>query len=134
YTEATGLTRANGKLNGAVVCDKLTGQEVTVSARYIINAAGVFAEQVAALTGDEPKATVEPSKGIHLVVARERVNISTTAVVLPETEDGRILYVIPWEARAIIGTTDTGSGDLDDPQATPENIAYLLKHVNNYLE
>ena len=134
YTEVTGFTRANGKLNGAVVCDKLTGQEVTVSARYIINAAGVFAEQVAALTGDEPKATVEPSKGIHLVVARERVNISTTAVVLPETEDGRILYVIPWEARAIIGTTDTGSGDLDDPQATPEDIAYLLKHVNNYLE
>ena len=134
YTQVTGFTRANGKLNGAVVCDKLTGQEVTVLARHIINAAGVFAEQVAALTGDEPKATVEPSKGIHLVVARERVNISTTAVVLPETDDGRILYVIPWEARAIIGTTDTGSGDLDDPQATPEDIAYLLKHVNNYLE
>src|SRR5256712_2172792 len=134
YTQVTGFTRANGKLNGAVVCDKLTGQEVTVLARHIINAAGVFAEHVAALTGDEPKATVEPSKGIHLVVARERVNISTTAVVLPETDDGRILYVIPWEARAIIGTTDTGSGDLDDPQANPEDIAYLLKHVNDYLE
>ena len=134
YTQVTGFTRANGKLNGAVVCDKLTGQEVTVSARYIINAAGVFAEQVAALTGDEPKATVEPSKGIHLVVARERLCISDTAVVLPETEDGRILYIIPWSARAIIGTTDTGTGDLDDPQASPADIAYLLKHVNKYLE
>src|SRR6266700_4492952 len=112
YTQVTGFTRANGKLNGA----------------------GVFAERVAALTGDESKATIEPSKGIHLVVARERVNISTTAVVLPETDDGRILYVIPWEARAIIGTTDTGTGDLDDPQASPADIAYLLKHVNDYLE
>src|SRR5256886_17666402 len=83
---------------------------------------------------DEPKATVEPTKGIHLVVARERLRISETAVVLPETEDGRILYVIPWSARAVIGTTDTGSGDLDDPQANPEDIAYLLKHVNDYLE
>ncbi len=134
YTEATGFTRAQGKLNGAVVRDVLTNQECSVSARNIINAAGVFAEHVAALTGDESKATIEPSKGIHLVVARERLQITDTAVVLPETEDGRILYVIPWSARAVIGTTDTGSGDLDDPQASPEDIAYLLKHVNDYLE
>src|SRR5260221_1026987 len=134
YTEVTGFTRAPGKLNGAVVRDVLANQEFTVSARHIINATGVFAEQVAALTGDESKATVEPSKGIHLVVARERLHISTSAVVLPETEDGRILYVIPWGSRAVIGTTDTGTGDLDDPQAVPEDIAYLLKHVNDYLE
>jgi len=134
YTEVTGFTRAPGKLNGAVVRDVLTNQEFTVSARHIINATGVFAEHVAALTGDESKATVEPSKGIHLVVARERLQISTSAVVLPETEDGRILYVIPWGSRAVIGTTDTGTGDLDDPQASPEDIAYLLKHVNDYLE
>ena len=135
YTEVTGFTRgAQGKLNGAVVRDVLTNQELTVSARHIINATGVFAEQVAALTGDESKATVEPSKGIHLVVARERVQISTSAVVLPETADGRILYVVPWGSRAIIGTTDTGTGDLDDPQANPDDIAYLLKHVNEYVE
>src|SRR6266446_6434516 len=134
YTQVTGFTRAQGKLNGAMVRDVLTNQELTVSARHIVNAAGVFAEQVAALTGDESKATIEPSKGIHLVVARERMQISTSAVVLPETEDGRILYVIPWGSRAVIGTTDTGTGDLDDPQASPEDIAYLLKHVNDYLE
>jgi glycerol-3-phosphate dehydrogenase len=134
YTEVTGFTRARGKLDGAVVRDVLTNQEFTVSARHIINATGVFAEHVVALTGDESKAAVEPSKGIHLVVARERLHISTSAVVLPETEDGRILYVIPWGSRAVIGTTDTGSGNLDDPQAGPEDIAYLLKHVNEYLE
>jgi glycerol-3-phosphate dehydrogenase len=135
YTQVTGFTRdKNGKLNGAVVCDVLTGRQVTVSARHIINATGVFAEQVASLTGEESKATVEPSKGIHLVVAGERLGITKTAVVLPETEDGRILYIIPWSARAIIGTTDTGTGDLDDPQASPADIAYLMKHVNQYLE
>jgi glycerol-3-phosphate dehydrogenase len=134
YTQVTGFTRANGKLTGAVVSDVLTNQELTVSARHIINATGVFAEQVAALTGDESKATVEPSKGIHLVVDRERLRITDTAVVLPETEDGRILYIIPWSARAVIGTTDTGSGNLDDPQANPDDIAYLMKHVNQYLE
>ena len=71
---------------------------------------------------------------MNVVVARERLGISDTAVVLPETEDGRILYVIPWSARAVIGTTDTGSGNLDDPQANPADIAYLIKHVNDYLE
>jgi len=134
YTEATSFTRANGKLNGAVVRDVLTNQQLTISARHIINATGVFSEQVVALTGDESKATIEPSKGIHLVVDRERLRISDTAVVLPETEDGRILYVIPWQSRAIIGTTDTGSGNLDDPQAGPEDIAYLIRHINQYLE
>jgi len=134
YTEATSFTRANGKLNGAVVRDVLTNQQLTISARHIINATGVFSEQVVALTGDESKATIEPSKGIHLVVDRERLRISETAVVLPETEDGRILYVIPWQSRAIIGTTDTGSGNLDDPQAGPEDIAYLIRHINQYLE
>jgi glycerol-3-phosphate dehydrogenase len=134
YTEVTGFTRAQGKLNGAAVCDVLTNREFTVSARHIINATGVFAEQVVALSGDESKVAIEPSKGIHLVVTRERMKISTTAVVLPETEDGRILYIIPWSARAVIGTTDTGSGNLDDPQAGPEDIAYLLKHVNEYME
>jgi glycerol-3-phosphate dehydrogenase len=134
YTQVSGFTRTNGTLNGAVVCDVLTNQELTVSARHIINATGVFAEQVVALSGDESKVTVAPSKGIHLVVARERLSISETAVVLPETEDGRILYVIPWQSRAVIGTTDTGSGNLDDPQASPGDIAYLMKHVNQYLQ
>src|SRR5438067_9785711 len=111
YTEVIGFARATGKLTGAVVHDMLTQQEVTVSARHIINAAGVFAEHVATLTGDEPKATVEPSKGIHLVVARDQLRISETAGVLPESDGGRILYLRPWRPRAITGTTDTVSRD-----------------------
>jgi glycerol-3-phosphate dehydrogenase len=134
YTEVIGFTRADGKLNGAQVRDVLSGHEFTVTARHIINAAGVFAERVEALSGDESKVSIEPSKGIHLVVARERVQISDTALVLPETDDGRILFVIPWGARAVIGTTDTGTGDLDDPEASPQDIAYLLDHVNRYMD
>ena len=55
------------------------------------------------------------------------------AVVLPETDDRRILFLVPWESRAIFGTTDTGSGDLDHPTATQEDIAYLLNHLKRYL-
>jgi len=70
---------------------------------------------------------------VHLVFSREDVKLGTDAIVLPETDDKRILFIVPWESRAIFGTTDTGSGDLDHPIATQEDIAYLLHHLNRYL-
>ncbi len=133
YTEVTGFEKQDGKLSAALVRDVIGGREITVRARHIVNAAGIFAERVATLTGDESKVALEPSKGVHLVVAADRIGIGDTGVVLPETDDGRILFVLPWEDRALIGTTDTGAGDLDHPEATPEDIDYLIRHVNRYL-
>ncbi len=133
YTEVTGFEKRDGKLVAAHVRDVLNDREITIRARHIVNAAGVFAERVSALTGDESKAHIAPSKGVHLVVAREKVGVADTGVVLPETDDGRILFIVPWEDRAIIGTTDTGDGDLDHPEASPDDIDYLIRHVNRYL-
>ncbi|MFI5276442.1 MAG: glycerol-3-phosphate dehydrogenase/oxidase [Ktedonobacterales bacterium] len=133
YAEVTGFDKRDDKLAAAHVRDTLGGRELVVRARHIVNAAGVFAERLAMLTGDQSKVSLEPSKGVHLVVAAERIGMGETGVVLPETEDGRLLFVLPWEDRALIGTTDTGSGDLDHPEATPEDIDYLLRHVNRYL-
>lgn len=133
YAEVTGFEHSGGSLTGAHVRDVRSGQSITVSARHIVNATGVFAQQVTALTGQESKVAIEPSKGVHLVVPRERVSLGESAVVLPETDDGRILFVIPWESRAVIGTTDTGIGELDHPEAQAADIDYLLRHVNRYL-
>ncbi len=133
YTEVTSFMTEAGKICGARIRDNLTGQEVVVQARHIVNATGVFSEQVEALTGTEPQIHIEPSKGVHLVLSREDVKLGDTAIVLPETEDKRILFLVPWESRAIFGTTDTGTGDLDHPTATQEDIAYLLKYLNRYL-
>jgi glycerol-3-phosphate dehydrogenase len=138
YAEVTGFIRqggaATGRLSGATVRDVLGGEQLTLRARHIVNATGIFAEQVERLTGDESRVRIEPSKGIHLVVDRARAGLDAMAVVVPETEDGRILFVVPWGGRALIGTTDTGGGDLDDPTATPDDIAYLLRHVNRVLD
>ncbi len=134
YTEVVGFERTGTKLSGARIRDVLTGQERTVHARHIVNAAGIFAENVTALTGDESDVAIAPSKGVHLVVERSRVGLDEMGVVLPETEDGRLLFVIPWGARAVIGTTDTGTGELDDPVASPADIDYLLRHVNRYMD
>jgi len=133
YTEVTSFVSEQGKIRGARVLDRLGTQEVTVYARHIVNAAGVFAEQVEALTGTEPQVQIEPSKGVHLVLPREAIRLGDAAIVLPETDDKRILFIVPWESRAIFGTTDTGSGDLDYPRATREDIRYLLNHLNRYL-
>ena len=133
YAEVTGFDKRDGKLAAARVRDTLGGRELVVRARHIVNATGIFAERLASLTGDQSKVMLEPSKGVHLVVSAERLGIGETGVVLPETEDGRLLFVVPWEDRALIGTTDTGSGDLDHPEATPDDIDYLIRHVNHYM-
>ncbi len=133
HAEAIGFEQEAGRLSAAQVRDKLSGRAYTVRARHIVNAGGIWAEQIEALTGAEPQVEVQPSKGAHLVVSRERLGLGNMAIVLPQTEDNRILFVIPWEGRAIIGTTDTDSGDPDHPVATPEDIDYLIRHVNHYL-
>jgi glycerol-3-phosphate dehydrogenase len=134
YAEVTSfVSDANGKVHGARVCDKLSNAEITIQARHIVNATGVYTERVEALTGEESQIQVEPSKGVHLVLAREDLKLGDSAIVLPETEDKRILFIVPWESRAIFGTTDTGSGDLDSPVATQDDITYLLKYLNRYL-
>jgi glycerol-3-phosphate dehydrogenase len=133
YTAATGFTKNGGKLSGAHVHDLLSGRDLTIAARHVVNAGGIFAERIAALTGDPSDVAVAPSKGIHLVVAAEKVGVSQAAIVLPETEDDRLLFIVPWEGRAVIGTTDTGEGDLDHPEASAQDIDYLIRHVNRFL-
>lgn len=133
YAEVTSFTREDGTITGACICDRLRNQELTVRARHIVNATGIFSEQVETLTGTEPQIQVEPSKGVHLVFSREDLQLGNAAIVLPETDDKRILFIVPWESRAIVGTTDTGSGDLDHPTATSEDVAYLLNHLKRYL-
>ena len=134
YCTAESFIMEGDQVRGARVRDTLTDQTISIQARHVINAAGVFSEQVEALlTHIEPQIQVEPSKGVHLVLSRESLQIGNNAIVLPETEDKRILFIVPWESRVIFGTTDTGTGDLDHPTASADDIAYLLKYLNRYL-
>jgi glycerol-3-phosphate dehydrogenase len=132
YAEVISFTNVRGKINGVVVQDALSGAQIHAQARHIVNATGIFAERVEALTGTRPAVQVEPSKGVHLVLSREDIRLANAAIVLPETEDRRILFLVPWHSRVIFGTTDTVGGNLDQPTATHEDIAYLLKYLNRY--
>ena len=137
HAAVTGFTRdEHGRLASATLCLNAPGEAdvpVSIRARHIINATGIFAERIEALTGGVPRLRIEPSKGVHLVLRAETLKIGRDAVVLPETEDGRIIFLVPWRSRVIVGTTDTGTGDLDRPIANDEDVDYLLTHINRSL-
>lgn len=124
-------TTATGAVNGAVVVDLETGEHITVRARHVINATGVWTEQTEALANTEGGLRVLASKGIHLVIPRERIR-GTVGLIL-QTEKS-VLFVIPWSRYWIVGTTDTPwTEDFVDPVPTAADIDYVLDHANAVL-
>jgi len=132
YTEVTGFTQASGTITHAILRDVLSDETLTVKVGTVINAGGVFAGKIEALAG-QSDIVIKPAKGVHITVARERIQLGAEAVVLPETEDGRLLFLVPWGPRITVGTTDTVGGDVEHPIALEADIDYLIRHVNQYL-
>ena len=128
---AVGFLRQGERVTGIRALDKLTGREFDVHARQVVNATGVWTDDTQAMVGERGQFHVRASKGIHLVVPRDRIH-SRSGIIL-RTEKS-VLFVIPWGRHWIIGTTDT-HWDLDKahPAATSADIEYLLEHVNRFL-
>ncbi len=133
YAEVTSFPMQGERISGAVVKDHIDGREYHIPARYVVNAGGVFAERIAHLSGQEAAISIKPAKGVHITVSREAMRMGKDAIVLPETEDGRLLFLVPWGARVTIGTTDTEGGDIERPVANEDDVDYLLRHVNRYM-
>ncbi|EWM13525.1 MULTISPECIES: glycerol-3-phosphate dehydrogenase/oxidase [unclassified Kutzneria] len=122
--EVTELLRSDDRVVGAVVRDGLSGNEIRVRARRVIGATGVWTEA-------NPGFRVQMSKGVHIVVRRERIELETGLIMRTEKS---VLFVIPWGRHWIIGTTDTPYSDAPDrPTVTDEDVEYLLQHVNKVL-
>lgn len=114
------------------VLDRLSQRPLDVSARHIVNAAGIWTEQVAALAGAVPF-RITMSKGTHLVLDRPGL-VDGAALVIPETDDGRLAFLVPWRGRLILGTTDESyQGDPRTPLPTATEARYLFEHLNRYL-
>ena len=129
-TRVTGFLREGERVVGAHVTDLETGESISVRASQVINATGVWTDEVQALVG-RGRIRVRASKGIHLVVPRDRI-ISDTGLILRTASS--VLFVIPWGRHWIIGTTDTDwELDLAHPAASRTDIDYLLAQVNRVL-
>ncbi len=132
YCPTTDLVRDDaGKVSGVVVATPEGPR--TVRARVVINAAGVWSDQIRAMAEPGTATTIRPAKGVHIAVPWSRIR-NTCAAVIPTGKDGRSIFVVRWEDTAYLGTTDTDyDGDIDTPMCTPEDVDYLLEAANRTL-
>ncbi len=118
------------RVTGARVFDHLTQREVVIPCRHIVHATGPWTDQTGAMLGEA--ARLRPTKGVHIVVARERLPIDV-AVAMSSIDDGRVVFAIPFGNTAYIGTTDTDyDGEPDAAMATAEDVRYLLATANHF--
>ena len=130
-TRAVGFLREGERVVGVRAVDLESGRELEVRAKVVVNAAGVWTDEIQQMIGGRGALNVQASKGIHLVVPRDRIRSEAGLIARTETS---VLFVIPWGAHWIIGTTDTDWNlDKAHPAASRADIDYLLTHVNTML-
>jgi glycerol-3-phosphate dehydrogenase len=133
YFKVSGLLKNNNKLTGVKATDVESSQEYTLQAKVIINATGVFVDDVLQMDTPGKKAMVRPSQGVHLVVNRSFLD-SEKAMMIPETADGRVLFAVPWHNQLLLGTTDTPLTKHSlEPVALEKEISFILNTVKQYM-
>ncbi|KDD16903.1 glycerol-3-phosphate dehydrogenase/oxidase [Bordetella bronchiseptica] len=133
YARAVGLTRTDGRVDGVTVADALGELRVTLRTKCVVNATGVWVDAVRRMDDPAAQTMVAPSQGVHLTLPRDFLP-GEDAILIPKTDDGRVLFVVPWNGHTIVGTTDTPRTDLPlDPQAGQNEIDFILATAARYL-
>ncbi|QDV34359.1 glycerol-3-phosphate dehydrogenase/oxidase [Tautonia plasticadhaerens] len=128
-----GVVREGGRVVGVEAIDEESGGLLRVEARVVVNAGGVFADEVRRLEDPGTPSLIRASRGSHLVLDRS-VLPGEAALMVPKTDDGRVLFLIPWLGRVLLGTTDVAvEGTQVEPRPSAEEVAYLLDHAGRYL-
>ncbi len=133
YMQVKSLLKENGKVNGAIVSDTETGKDFIIKAKAVVNATGVFADDI--LLMDEPKAkkNISVSQGVHIVLDKKFLP-GEDAIMIPKTSDGRVLFIVPWHNKLIVGTTDTPIQKASlEPVALETEINFILQTASAYL-
>jgi glycerol-3-phosphate dehydrogenase len=134
YARVFGLSKdADGLIDGVNFSDEESGQLYQVKAKAVINATGAFCDAVRQFSDKESKPIIAPSQGIHLTFDRSFLP-TDTAIMIPHTSDGRVLFAIPWHHQTIVGTTDTPLEKAElEPKALDEEIEFILNTAKEYL-
>ena len=133
YARVTSCERgADGKLAAVTVQDQFSGQSFVVRARAFVNATGPFADSIRSMANPDAKPRIRLSKGVHILLPAEVLS-SGDAMLIPKTEDGRVLFAIPWMGRVLVGTTEQEVAVGEELFLTHEEVEYLLRHLNRYL-
>jgi glycerol-3-phosphate dehydrogenase len=133
YMKATGFTRSGEMIDGILAKEMESGKEYEIHGRVVVNATGVFTDQVLQMENPDAKPIIAPSQGVHLILDKEFLP-GESAIMVPQTADGRVLFAVPWRNKVVVGTTDTPvSGVSLEPRALEEEIAFILDHAAIYM-
>jgi glycerol-3-phosphate dehydrogenase len=127
------IKNENGKITGAEAKDLLSGTEYNLKSGLVINATGVFADTIHRMDDPSSQPTLRPSQGVHIVIDKSFLQ-GNSAIMIPKTDDGRVLFAIPWYGKVVVGTTDTPLNNISmEPKALEEEIRFILSNAGKYL-
>jgi len=134
YFEVTGLLKKNGRISGVKAIDQESGKEYELKGKSVVNATGVFVDDIMSMDQDKHKPMVKPSQGVHLVLDKEFLP-GKDAIMIPKTDDGRVLFAVPWHNKVVVGTTDTLLEEKSlEPTPLDEEVEFILKTARKYLD
>jgi glycerol-3-phosphate dehydrogenase len=133
YMRVESLLKTGGMVSGVAARDMEKDKEHEIHGRVVVNATGVFTDQVLRMDDPEARQMVTPSQGTHLVLSTEFLP-GDTAIMVPQTTDGRVLFAVPWHDRVVVGTTDMPVDEPSlEPRAMPEEVDFILENVARYM-
>jgi glycerol-3-phosphate dehydrogenase len=134
YCSVEELLKQEGRVTGVKARDSISGRVYMIRAKTVINATGVFTDSILKMDDPSAEPVISPSQGIHLMLDKEFLP-GDAAILVPHTDDGRVLFAVPWHDKIIIGTTDTPMDEVDiEPRALPAEIDFVLKQIGRYLQ
>lgn len=133
YMKMTGLLKSNGLVNGVSAVDMESGKKYEFPSRVVINATGVFSDTILKMDDPDTEQMIAPSQGVHLVLEKEFLP-GDSAIMVPHTSDGRVLFAVPWHNKVVVGTTDTPVDEPSlEPRAFDAEVEFILEHAARYL-
>ncbi|HLR45533.1 MAG TPA: FAD-dependent oxidoreductase [Deinococcales bacterium] len=133
YARVTGLSRSGDRINGAEFEDVHGGGTHSVRAKAVINATGPFADEIRRLADPEAEDILTASSGTHVVLKGDVLSVDH-GMLIPKTDDGRVLFLLPWQGHTLVGTTDNPAHAEPNPDAPEEDVDYLLDYLRRYLD
>ncbi|CAN5782920.1 glycerol-3-phosphate dehydrogenase/oxidase [soil metagenome] len=134
YCRLISLTKKNDRISGLMAEDALAHRQYAINCKVVINATGVFTDDIMLMDDVSHKPIITVSQGVHIVVEKELFP-ATQAMIIPATDDGRVLFAVPWHNKVVIGTTDTSIDNISiEPRALPEEVDFILRNINVYLK
>ncbi|RLD84663.1 MAG: FAD-dependent oxidoreductase [Bacteroidetes bacterium] len=135
YFKVTGLLKdSDGMICGVKAIEEESGEEFKIKSKAVINATGVFVDDILKMNDPEAKKIVRPSQGVHIILDKSFLQ-SESAIMIPKTSDGRVLFAVPWHDKVVVGTTDTPIDETSlEPRALDEEIDFILTTAAQYLK